>query len=303
MQELRSDLLSGTGAKKHGCDVCRHVDSHGDIYNQIDWNLPEPVAANFELNRREFYDGKVELSSLPLFVSMDISYQCNFSCIMCELVKTPLEMPGERIGELLETLSEFLVHMHVSGGEPLLNGPFRGYLSSSQHFPSTLSITTNGHFLNNVLLNDLVRFPRINLHISIDSFDPDTMSYQRAGCDPHRVFNALSLALAMREQVNQKRPKSWYVCLQVVPTLLNAAGLPGYLRQAQELGVDEVQFCSLQGSFPDLSLTGLSVGDAIVLAKDIRDVIQSGLNFEVTGLVDVLQQIDRCAFRREVLNG
>jgi sulfatase maturation enzyme AslB (radical SAM superfamily) len=299
MQALRLDLLSVDGAKKHGCNVCRQVDGNGEIYEHVDRELPDQVIANLELNRKEFSDGRVKLSSLPLFVSMDLWYKCNFSCLMCELINVSSEMSSERIGELLETLPNSLVHLHVSGGEPLLHTQFRSYLSSSQHLPATLSITTNGHFLDNSILKNLLRFPRVNLHISIDSFVPEVMAAQRVGCDPERVFEAVQQALACRDHVNRHRHKSWYVCLQLVPTRINVAGLPTFLRFSNELGVDEVQFCCLRGVFPDLAITGLPVDDASLLAKEIRKVIQSGIDYEITGLDDLLSQLDSCANRQE----
>jgi hypothetical protein len=51
--------------------------------------------------------------------------------------------------------------------------------------------------------------------------------------------------------------------------------------------------------FPDLAITGLPVDDASLLAKEIRKVIQSGIDYEITGLDDLLSQLDSCANRQE----
>ena len=254
--ELRGKIIENQYPEL--CNECPEKISGLEFYSQFTYlQFDAKSANNFNKNRDEYIKGVIRLESKPIAISVDLHYPCNFRCSMCDLrfSKEKISLKQER--ELFNAYSGTSVHMHFSGGEPLLHEGFLEYLKSESEKPTSISITTNGSLLNREVLENLLSFPYVNLHISIDSFNPDTFTKVRPGpLGLSDILDNVRLAIEYKERINaQEFEHRWHICLQLIPILNNIKDFPQYLDKAYRLGIDEISLCPISGDFPEQDFT------------------------------------------------
>jgi hypothetical protein len=288
MVRLREDLLADSPPRV--CATCPHAGTGISLYDRLSvFAGSELQKHNIELNRREFLAGSTRLTSRPLCLSLDLSYTCNFHCILCTLRLQEESLSPDEIAEVFDEYSASALHLHVSGGEPLINQDFLRYIEKPTSLPGALSITTNGSRLDASVLEKLERFPRVNLHISVDSFDPLLFRLLRVGGELPAILEAIKLAVSFKQRLNSCSDElRWYVALNFLPTALNVGELPSFLRRAAELGVDGVDICILDGDHPEHDFMRyprlIYDIDTRALAKAIRRAKEELPSLEVGGL-------------------
>ncbi len=236
------------------CQECEYRAAGGEAYYDqfASRALSSDARRNLECNRAEYRRGALTLSSAPVVLSSDLMYSCNFSCILCSLRKREDRIADEHCEELLYALAPLAAHLHVSGGEPLLDSRFTTFLARCPAPSIPLSITTNGALLGPDVLEALSRFQQVNLHISLDSVDPGLFSRLRPGTmDLHGILARIGMAASYRDRVRAKTGEArWYVAIQFVVMADNLPEIPRIIRKASELGLDEVATCRLDGFYP-----------------------------------------------------
>ncbi len=240
------------------CNECPEKNSGIDYYSQFEYmKFSSQSKDNFQLNRDEYIKGNTKLESNPFAISVDLQYPCNFQCGMCDLRFSKEKITLKQEQELFNQYAGSSVHMHFSGGEPLLHKGFLEYLQSGAQKPTSISITTNGSLLSRGLLDSLLSFPYVNLHISIDSFDTETFAKLRPGpLGLNEILEKVKLAVEYKERINkQTSERRWHVCLQMVPILNNIEEFPQYIDYAYNMNIDEISSCSIAGDFPDQDFT------------------------------------------------
>ena len=240
------------------CKGCPEINTGLDYYAEFKHLIYNASnAANLKLNQQEFLTGKVELDSNPITMSVDLMYPCNYQCSMCDLRFSKEKITLNQEQELFNIFSETSVHMHFSGGEPLLHKGLLEYLQSNAPKPTSISITTNGSLLNGDILDGLLSFPYVNLHISIDSFDPDIFAKLRPGpLGLNEILEKVKLAVEYKERINKQTSEHrWHICLQMVPILNNIEEFPQYIDNAYNMNIDEISSCPIAGDFPDQDFT------------------------------------------------
>lgn len=277
--QLRA-ALAEEHPEAYDCQDCPDADPGGALYETLQGAFSTSAVAgeNASANRAECQAGNVTLSSLPISVSIDLGYRCNFRCLSCHVVLEPRDVAADLVQELWAN-ADSLVHLHVSGGEPLCYGTFRRFLHGPGPVPCSLSITTNGHWLSPALFADFERFAHVNLHFSLDSFRPEVLARFRLGADAERLYDNLALALSEARRRNSRSNPGMgpalYVALQLVPTSFNVREIPGYLDHAASLGVEAVHFCLLDTLQPALEPTaGMSAAEVQGLAQEIYEALR-----------------------------
>jgi sulfatase maturation enzyme AslB (radical SAM superfamily) len=294
MVSIRRQVREGN-AKALGCSDCAYFGSGSSLYELFEYkDAPDNVQKNAKLNVSEFFKGQLILKSKPLYISADLSYACNLECVLCELRFDKNELVPHQLSDLFTKHAGTLRHMHISGGEPLMNAVFLRYLKKPQMKPHALSITTNGTLLSEKILGNLAQFQYINLHISFDSFNELTLKKLRAGSDYNLIIKNIQRALKYRNKINKDfGTKHWHVCLQIVPTILNFHEFPDYLDRVNDFGVDSINFCSISGDFPELDFIRyprlLDRIDVPSLLYDINSRLNKYSHLEINGLEPALK--------------
>jgi len=280
------------------CQDCATRNIGLEHYRQFDSiMMTEDVHKNFQANQAEYLAGEIHLKSLPITVSSDLLYSCNFSCSLCTLKYSREKVADSHIQEIFNEISPKLVTMHFSGGEPLLDKRFTKFLSRAPHPDIALSITTNGSLINSDILNDLSRFAYVNLHISIDSFNSDVFQELRPGpLGLEAILERVSWAIEYRDRINTKmNDQRWYIALQIVPVSKNIPELAEYIRNAAELGVNEISICPVSGDHPDDDyLEYPELLPDLDRAQTIEDIIASTKKYpalDTTSIIDYLSEL------------
>jgi len=304
MVRLREDFLAH---KTPGvCAACAHFASGTGFHARLSCLVgSERQKKNLEQNRAEFLAGSTILESLPLCLSLDLSYSCNFRCVLCSLRLQADALPPREVAEAFGEYSATALHLHVSGGEPLLSRDFQRYIEQATNLPGALSITTNGSRLDAAVLEQFERFPRVNLHISVDTFDPLLFGRLREGGELSAILDAVELAVRFKHRVNSRCGEArWYIALNLLPTALNVEEMPTFLRRAAELDVDGVDICAIDGDHPEHDFMRnpdlIAHLDARSLATAIRRTTDELPALEVGGLEPVVRLLESIVPIREV---
>lgn len=250
--ELRRRHLAGDLSKT--CLACELRSSGEQYYEQFYTDCISSTARqNLETNRSEYLRGDITLQSLPVTLGADLLYRCNFSCMLCSLRFRNDRISDRHCTELFHDLAIFAAHLHVSGGEPFLDTRFLKFLKSENVPALALSITTNGSLLDDEILEVLSRFPYINLHISIDSFNPELFSRLRKGpLGLEKILGKIKLArnFIQKQSIDAPGPK-WHIAIQFILLAENIEEIPSYILKARDLGFNEIGVCRLDKYYPE----------------------------------------------------
>jgi len=254
--ELRKRILDNEYPEL--CNGCPEKNRGLEFYSQFKYlHFSSKSGENFKKNRDEYIKGATRLESKPIAISVDLQYLCNFQCTMCDLRFRREKLCLKQQQEVFSTYSCTSVHMHFSGGEPLLHKGFLRYLHSESEKPTSISITTNGSLLNREILESLLAFPYVNLFVSIDSFNPEKFAKLRPGpVGLSDILDNVKSAIEYKEKINaQASEPRWHISLQIIPILDNIEEFPSYLDRAHSLGIDEIVSCPISGDFPQQDFT------------------------------------------------
>jgi radical SAM protein with 4Fe4S-binding SPASM domain len=113
-----------------------------------------------------------------LHCNLQITYRCNFKCIICDFWKTKhdpkedLSLDEIRvIGRKLNEIGTMIISL--AGGEPLIRQDLCeiiGILNKANHFPILI---TNGWFVNETVAKDLSRAGLQEISVSVDYANPE----------------------------------------------------------------------------------------------------------------------------------
>lgn len=201
--------------------------------------------ANLRLNDEEFAARRMLLASTPRYVTLGAHRTCNAACVFCQKDTLPL-FSFKRYKEVLEPrLGRFLAGAEkvsfVGFGELLLMpeaGKFLAHVNRT--LPDTWKIiTTNGTPLAGPAAGPLLEGV-YSLQVSLHASAPQLHS-RLTGLDN---FKAITRAVAALAAMRSARGLGGRLHLSLVSVLNaeNAADMPGMVRLAAELGVQELRF-------------------------------------------------------------
>lgn len=232
----RRTLISGTPPECSDCPIQVIFPRVSDFLNPI-------FEANYLLNRREYFKGRVYLDSKPLFYSITVSTLCNLRCNFCSQNKYRENEVSPLSKEVLFELEYYYRFAHTlswCGGETLIQKPFLDFLEEDnpKNYPNMcLKVTTNGTLLNPMLFEELNRFRTAFLTFSIDGGTKEVYEKLRVGANWETVIKNLKRCMYYR---NIKPTVQYTVMKSNILDILNAVVL------FDSLEVDVV-FCPVVG--------------------------------------------------------
>lgn len=141
---------------------------------------------NLRIAHQEYLARAVTMTAKPTVLSFISTSDCNIDCGMCSQNK----VRKKRVQHRPETQQDVLAHAPYlqrftwQGGEPFLIEDFRRFIAEFQPADNpnlTFGFTSNGTMLSEKVLAQLLKFPRLNAAISMDSFDPASFERIRRG--------------------------------------------------------------------------------------------------------------------------
>jgi len=140
--------------------------------------------------------------SAPLFVSWQITRDCDLCCLHC----CTESAPGKRLADELDaaealSLADKIVHSGVPyvmlcGGEPLVVPHFFALAEALGHAGIQLKIETNGQRFDAKVADRLARLPIRSIQISLDGDTQETYERQRPGASLAKAHAACRAARA-----------------------------------------------------------------------------------------------------------
>lgn len=157
--------------------------------------------ANIALALKEYQAGKAVMTAKPCAIQASTTSDCNIDCPHCsqnDMRQAGVTLAPRVIDEILALVPHLQEFMWF-GGEPYLIPRFRSFIDEFEPADNPnlcFGFTSNGTMLTPAEVDKLLKFPRINAAVSVDSFVPETFERVRQGAKFERVLANLQNLLA-----------------------------------------------------------------------------------------------------------
>lgn len=267
MQHFRQRILGDTPLPE--CAGCYYEEAHGHQSRRIKENYK--VAIFTEQAFDKSFDQSpwnkrftANTDKLPIDWHIDFGNECNLACKMCfpsasskialhyQQWNIPYKKNTNWINDT-ESWNQFLKNVqtvpglhriHVMGGEPTINKKFLEFvewLVEKNLTHLSLSFVTNGTVINHRLIDNLKKFKRVDIEVSVEATE-DNNHYIRQGSNTVEVWKNI-------EYLHRLQSDTLSLVLRSVPQLLNINNYHMYILRAFELGVSIQSIPLLQPSY------------------------------------------------------
>jgi radical SAM protein with 4Fe4S-binding SPASM domain len=192
---------------------------------------------------------KPVLWGMPISYSIEPTNHCNLKCPECPSGVGSLTRPlgllnPDDFKKLIDDISHtgFYVQLFFQG-EPFINKNLYDMINYAQQKNMYVSISTNGHFINEENVENLLKNAPDKMIYSIDGLDEESYQNYRVGGTFEQADAGLRTLLNKKKEINQKHP---YVELQFIVMKQNEHQLDEVLKYGKMLGVDKVVFKTMQ---------------------------------------------------------
>lgn len=204
----------------------------------------ESHMSNRILNEIEISQKKVVMKSSFRGLGVVLTTKCNLQCIMCNSCKTPWDIPGKTVDDIIRHMPNLQRVMWL-GGEVFLSPHFERLFDAadlSRHLHQT--VVTNGLLINEHWAVKLAQ-ANMNLTYSIDGITQETYEHIRRGA---RFSDLLKSVRLMHTTKNKYR--SLMTAERKMVMSMNFVVMKSNYRQLR----DAVEFANENG-FEDLTFT------------------------------------------------
>lgn len=186
---------------------------------------------------------------MPISYSIEPTNHCNLKCPECPsglgILTRPLGLLKtddfkKWIDEIKET--GFYVQLFFQG-EPYINKNLPQMIRYAQDNKIYVSISTNGHFINENNVDKVLESAPDKLIYSVDGLDEESYQNYRVGGTFVQVDSALRTLVRRRKELKQKRP---FIEFQFIVMKQNEHLLEDVKRYCKEVGVDKLVFKTMQ---------------------------------------------------------
>lgn len=195
-------------------------------------------------------DKRSVATHLPSELTVAATDRCNLRCVMCG-THHPQEgarnagcsdFPAHLIRKLEGmTAGAERIQVHGGGGEPMMSRTFWDWVALfAGNKSAQIEFNTNGLFLSPPNIERLMQQRVGFISVSLDAASPEVYRKIRGGDWTHLMRNVEALSKARRESRPEMR-----LALNMTVMRENAREMPGLVRLAHELAIDEVQFYKL----------------------------------------------------------
>lgn len=240
---------------------------------------PAKKIYNKKLNQKEFFQGRVELLSMPLHVQVGTNLTCNLKCIFCrrtsprEASRIESLKPNERemsftIIDKIKDLIPYAETFNITPfGEPFMFSKLPDLLEEYKKFNSdNLAITTNCTLINEKNARLVIESGVKTMFLSIDTCDINTYEEMRFPGKFHKVEEGLNYINHFKKKLNSPKPNLVLTSTFMKKNLYQMAALPDF---AKRHNIDELSIQLMEISSPELADEDLAK-DLLSARKEIN---------------------------------
>ena len=238
---------------------------------------------------------------LPKFLYIETTNRCNLRCKGCILYRGNWEPERDMslqdlvmITDQLPALERATLH---GVGEPLLNKDLCRMIAHLKKRKVFVLFNSNGILLDEERQNAVIDTRLDELRISLDAASPEGYKIIRNSDKFHRIIQNLQSFLKLQKERRAVTPR---LSLWFLGTKENIAELPGLLRLAAEIGIEEIHLQRLV-YFQDHDGYGVarrektlrdSNDEALELINNSRLLAaRLGIRFNASGLANPLESV------------
>jgi radical SAM protein with 4Fe4S-binding SPASM domain len=186
---------------------------------------------------------------MPVSYSIEPTNHCNLKCPECPSGLGALTRP---LGLLnLNDFKKWIDQIKDTGfyvqlffqGEPYINKQLPEMIKYAQQNNIYVSISTNGHFVNDKNVDYVLEHAPDKLIYSIDGIDEESYQKYRVGGTFEQADRGLRLLIKRRNELNKKNP---LVEFQFIVMKQNEHQLDDIKKYCDEVGVDKLVFKTMQ---------------------------------------------------------
>jgi radical SAM protein with 4Fe4S-binding SPASM domain len=186
---------------------------------------------------------------MPISYSIEPTNHCNLKCPECPSGLGALTRPlgllnPDDFKKLIDEIctTGFYVQLFFQG-EPFINKNLAGMIDYAQSKNMYISVSTNGHFINEENVDDVLENSPDKIIYSIDGLDEESYQNYRVGGTFEQADLGLRTLVKRRNELGLRKP---FVELQFIVMKQNEHQLDDVLKYAKEIGVDKVVFKTMQ---------------------------------------------------------
>ncbi len=231
---------------------------------------------------------------LPKTLYLESTNQCNLRCKGCILYRGSWEPPRDMslkeciaITDQLPDLEQIFLH---GIGEPLLNKDLMDIIRHLKGRHVYVLFNSNGLLLRGPIQHGLIHAGLDELRISLDAASAEGYLKIRNSDKFEQVIENLRSFIALQEQLGVSHPK---VSLWFLGTKENISELPGFVKLAAEIGIQEVYLQRLvyfnddagYGFARDSMTLQCSSEELLALIQDSQEIAgRLGIQFNASGM-------------------
>ena len=188
---------------------------------------------------------------MPVSYSIEPTNHCNLKCPECPSGLGALTRP---LGLLkLDEFKNIINQIKSTGfyiqlffqGEPFINKQLPSMIKYARDNNIYVSISTNGHFINQKNVDSILESAPDKLIFSIDGLDEESYQNYRVGGTFKQADEGLRLLTKRKKELGKKIP---FVEFQFIVMKQNEHQLDDVLKYGEDAGVDKVVFKTMQVS-------------------------------------------------------
>lgn len=189
------------------------------------------------------------LAGNPWAASIEPTTSCNLRCTECptgmqSLLRSKGNMGLEVFRRILSKLSPDLFYLTLYfQGEPTLNPHFPEMVRMARLQRIFVATSTNGHFLNDKNVAEIIGSGLNHLIISLDGLDQETYEKYRVKGDVKTVTEGINRLVAAKKATKSKTP---FIELQFIVMRHNEHQMDQMRKFAKQSGVDKLSFKTAQ---------------------------------------------------------
>ena len=189
------------------------------------------------------------LAGYPWAASIEPTTSCNLRCTECPTGMQTLSRPKGNMdiltfGKILEKLSPDLFYLTLYfQGEPLLNPHFTEMVKMARSRNVFVSTSTNGHFLTDIKVNEVIKSGLNHLIISMDGTDQQSYEKYRVNGNLQLVTEGIHRLVEARKKAKSKSP---FIELQFLVLRHNEHQMEEMREFYRKSGADKLAFKTAQ---------------------------------------------------------
>ncbi|MFC2091886.1 radical SAM protein [Elusimicrobiota bacterium] len=195
------NLIGQARILRGGGDIQAALDILNTVFDQSEFEK-DLFLRNKILNEIELTQGNTVMSSLPVFLHVSLTNQCNVDCVMCPLEKRKKWDISCRMTDDLIGLMPYLEEINWFGGEVFYSKNFKKlFYEACKHGNLYQLISTNALMIDQKIAQEIVR-ERVKLSISIDGITSKTYESIHKGASYDKLIDTIHLINRNKRKLN-----------------------------------------------------------------------------------------------------